>query len=75
MLCKNCKHFSRTAQFEGKCLNRNFKYGYGQSFTDYDTEDNFYNVHPNQVLIEDDEGWGMYVGQDFGCIHFDDASK
>lgn len=62
--------FRRKEKFEGECLSHNFKYGYGPQFTNYDKDDNFDNVHPNQVLIENDEGWGMLVGEDFGCIHF-----
>jgi hypothetical protein len=24
---------------------------------------------PDGVLIEDDAGWGMLVGPEFGCVH------
>lgn len=26
-------------------------------------------VDPDGVQVEDDEGWGFYVGPEFGCVH------
>lgn len=75
MNCKNCKHFRRISVFQGSCINNNFKTGYVPKFTGYDTDDCYDNVHPNQILIEDDEGWGFRVGEDFGCIHFETGDK
>lgn len=75
MNCKNCIYFSRISLFFGECVNSDFKMGYGPKFTDYDEDNNYDNVHPNQILIENDEGWGFRVGQDFGCIHFKKTDK
>lgn len=74
MHCKNCKHFVKKQPFAGSCENPNFKYGYrwDDQFSDYNPvavlPDK--SVYPNQILIENDEGWGAIVGQDFGCVHF-----
>lgn len=29
-----------------------------------------YDLSHEQAEHEDDEGWGIFVGRDFGCIHF-----
>jgi len=75
MKCKDCKQFHPIGEFQGECTSDNFKAGYGPKFTDYDTEDCYDNVHPNQVLVENDEGWGFRVGKDFGCVHFEAVAK
>jgi hypothetical protein len=40
-------------------------YGYGVK---YDGQ----KVDPDGLRIEDDEGWGMIPGPEFGCIHFEE---
>lgn len=57
--CKTCHWYSSTAAKTCKCPK--MVYGYGSSERDDDG-----------VRIEDDEGWGMTPGPDFGCIHHED---
>lgn len=60
--CMFCKHWDpkgSTARF-AECTNPKFVRGYG---VEEDTLDR------DQVILEDDEGWGMLTGRDFGCIH------
>lgn len=52
--CKECKYY--TAK-DGNCSRWNTGYQYDKN-----------NMPSNEVLIEDDEGWGMICGPDFGCI-------
>lgn len=40
-------------------------YGYGFQHGDAAPD-----VADDQVIIENDEGWGMEVGGNFGCVHF-----
>jgi hypothetical protein len=58
-ICKNCKHFA-----ENRCSSPKFKYGY---YVEMDNKS-------DEILIEDDEGWGCVVGDRFGCIHFKNKS-
>lgn len=54
--CKNCSYFVNGTR---ACNCPKFLYGY--------------NVDPKNkdwIHIEDDEGWGCRVGDDFGCIHW-----
>lgn len=73
--CKNCKHFKKTGDFSGDCSNEKFVIGYHSAFVDYDNVEKrgetFIKIPPDGVMIEDDEGWGFLVGEDFGCIHFE----
>jgi len=77
MNCKNCKYFQETGDFNGDCSNDHFRKGYTSIFVDYNhiatVMDFKETVHPNDVIVEDDEGWGFSVGKDFGCIHFEQA--
>ena len=41
------------------CNNPKFLIGYGEPAVPVDG-----------MLMEIDEGWGFYVGPEFGCIHF-----
>jgi hypothetical protein len=41
-----------------RCLCPKFDYGYSDNPVEHDG-----------VIIEDDEGWGIVTGPDFGCIH------
>ena len=69
MKCKDCKHWGNNQGYNDDKDNRlkscscpAMHYGYH-----VDTEE----VKDNHVHIEDDEGWGMTTGPDFGCIHFE----
>lgn len=54
--CKECKHYI-AEKHHGSCSRWNMGYR-------YDVE----SLPPNEVLVENDEGWGMVCGPDFGCI-------
>ncbi len=56
--CKTCKFYIPEDIYLYTCHCPKMKYGYGKQDVDSDG-----------VLIEDDEGWGMIPGPDFGCIH------
>jgi hypothetical protein len=60
--CKDCKHFVPDSQRQpyGSCARWNVGYG-------YDTD----SMPHNEVLVENDEGWGMLVGPNFGCVLFE----
>ena len=57
--CKTC-HWYRTTGMH-TCVCPKMVYGYGSSERD-----------DAGVKIEDDEGWGMNPGPNFGCIHHKD---
>lgn len=61
--CKTCHWYKNDAlpDIEKTCKCPRMVYGYGSRDRDDDG-----------VLIEDDEGWGMIPGPDFGCIHHKD---
>ena len=59
VLCRNCRHF------EAKIG----ELGFGSCnrwLTGYDVF--ICHMANNDVLVENDEGWGMVVGPDFGCV-------
>ncbi len=57
--CETCTHFSSAARQApyGSC--GRWHRGY---LTPVDT------IGLDEVLVEDDEGWGMIVGPQFGCV-------
>lgn len=57
-ICETCSHF-RVQEFAplGKCSRWNYGYGYVPSDLPF-----------NEVLVEDDEGWGSLMGPQFGCL-------
>lgn len=59
-VCKDCRFFqpdtSRRVQY-GSCERWNVGYGY-----------NVTKMPLNEVLVENDEGWGMLMGPEFGCV-------
>ncbi len=44
----------------GECDSQKWKRGYHIRWED---------VAPDEVLVEDDEGWAFHPGPEFGCIH------
>ena len=58
MKCKTCKYWDT----EKTCGCPKMRTGYGTDLAD---------LKPDEVLIEDDEGWAWVVGPEFGCIHHD----
>lgn len=72
MRCSDCKFFAPLSRGEqrpstailaasgyGSCERWDFGYG---------TRD---ELPPNGVIVEDDEGWGAYMGPQFGCVLFE----
>lgn len=59
-LCETCDYWRRSPRFDDfmQCVCPKMLYGYGLVLTE-----------PDQVMIEDDESWGMYPGPKFGCVH------
>ena len=69
MKCKNCKYWGKNrssipdAEVRLKsCSCPAMHYGY--HLKDEDVKD-------DGVRVEEDEGWGMATGPDFGCVHFE----
>ena len=66
--CKDCRHseftvrdYSRTTLARlGHC---------NRWHTGYNVEES--DVKDNEVWVEDDEGWAMMIGPDFGCVLFE----
>ena len=67
--CKTCKHWghSRGCAESSKrlksCSAPLIKYGYRVEESE---------VADNGALVEDDEGWGMLTGPEFGCVFHED---
>ena len=58
ILCKNCLHFTPiNTDNRGSCDRWEIGYPRGND-----------HLASNEVLVEGDEGWGMSVGPDFGCV-------
>ena len=60
--CINCRHVVRDRD-ELTCEHEKFKFGYGCLPED---------IPSDGLHIENNEGWGWFVGPDFGCIHFEE---
>lgn len=54
--CRTCKWYSRKDDY--RCTCPKMVYGYGDE-----------DIAADQVAIEDDAGWGMSPGPEFGCVH------
>lgn len=63
MRCKNCIFFKPKAiqRLMGECENELMDKGYG------DIPD---AVRNGGITVEDDEGWGALVSENFGCVNF-----
>lgn len=55
-ICKNCKYRSGVT-----CVSEKFKFGYNKEI----------DQNSDEILIENDEGWGCVIGEKFGCKHFE----
>lgn len=53
--CGTCHHFTPERDGFGSCAR--WAQGYGSQ-----------DLAPNEVCVENDEGWGMIMGADFGCV-------
>lgn len=60
--CKTCKYWGKKRKEHPHmktCRAPNIFYGYHHKIDEL----------PNtSALVEDDEGWGMFTGPDFGCV-------
>ncbi len=70
--CKNCQFWTTGPGMEdalrcpdgaGVCSSRQWRRAYG-------FDENTGEFEPQQVTVEDDEGWAFFTGPEFGCIHF-----
>lgn len=55
--CSTCRHFTPEESGFGSCAR--WRMGYGISADE---------LASDEALVENDEGWGMLVGPDFGCV-------
>lgn len=62
--CQTCRHFTPERDGYGSCAR--WLRGYGVSKEE---------VASDEVLVEDDEGWGMMVGPAFGCVLHEEADQ
>ena len=59
--CEMCKFWKKMKKYNlGDCSCDKFRTGYYLKFED---------IQSDEILIEDDEGWGFHTGGNFGCIH------
>lgn len=65
MHCKDCKHYDPEG-FGPDCTHPLFQGGYGKL-----PEDREEDIKDRGIQFETDEGWGMIIGPNFGCIHFE----
>jgi hypothetical protein len=70
--CQNCKHYDVKDKVSGSCSNSKFVGGYGHKFVKDGEDRDLCDVPVDGVMLEDDEGWGFFVGKDFCCIHFEE---
>lgn len=57
MYCKDCKHWKPDS--DRMCNSPKVNYGYGPRKPECN------------IKVETDEGWGMIVDADFGCVNFE----
>ena len=57
-ICKNCKHFNKE---DHSCKCNKFHYS---CFLQLD------EIEKDEIIVENDGGYGMTVGEEFGCIHY-----
>jgi hypothetical protein len=69
MTCQMCIYWKlsdnkRCPSGYGECNNSKFQAGY------YSEPYHLQEYEQDGVLLENDEGWSMFTGPLFGCIHF-----
>lgn len=67
-LCADCKFFVPTVR-EGHSGSTPLPVGFGRCER-WHTGYGAIEMTPNEVRVEDDEGWGMRMGPEFGCVLF-----
>ena len=84
--CKTCKFFKRHNESYkwnkyGECQSKKILYGASQPNETVNAYDDDYpykgRTETDLLLYEDAEGYDAYheVGEDFGCIHYEEAEK
>ena len=58
-VCATCRFSENYDEWQGFLTCLKWKKGYGVGPSD---------LPPNEVLVENDEGWGMVCGPQFGCV-------
>lgn len=68
MNCKDCESWTRKDNLPhiGTCSNKKLIGSDGKD--GYSTR--LEEVASDGMIVETDEGWGMFTGELFGCIHF-----
>ena len=70
-VCKNCQYWNKLADVErGNCSCPKFRYGYSFVGGPKDKP-----LELDDIQVENDEGWGMISGPEFGCIHYDERAS
>ena len=61
--CAECVYWKRdgTTQHLGSCLSPHVCKGYHLSY---------WEVPLSSILVENDEGWALLTGPQFGCVHW-----
>lgn len=67
MTCGRCRFYApEDGKAYGDCTSPKIYKGYGEGARLR------FEADPEGILVEDDEGWSILVGKDFGCINFKD---
>jgi len=56
--CKTCKHY-KVNEMKSRCCSPKVHYGYNSPLEGEEVN----------LVVENDEGWGMVPSPDFGCIN------
>lgn len=73
MRCAKCAHYQTGERTRTLCVPPD-GYGHcGRWHQGYSVE--MREVSSNEVLVEDDEGWGNIVGPEFGCVLFEQIKQ
>jgi hypothetical protein len=62
--CKTCDWYKNGEELWRECNCPKMIYGYGKAES----------LASDTVSVENDEGWGMVPGPDFGCVHHKEKS-
>lgn len=65
-VCGSCKHYTRATNMVGLGNCGRWRQGY-----DWQPQ----QIARNEVVVEGDEGWGAFMGPDFGCVLWESAPE
>lgn len=83
---RHMHRLDKTKSNWGKCKSPKFHYGYSFSESEDGTEFIGHDqaaeipvghtlplieINHDNIMIEGDEGWGAFMGKEFGCIHWE----